>query len=165
MKFTEDFLPINEAVKINVDDLLRNLMEIKNEVEQVKIHLASSAKQDPPDTIFIEHFTPFYEENSVILAEALENSQKIKAYYIEVKCHIISQFLFFKTAKFLGEDDESLKKKNSTEFFKVFKQLSDTVRKFKTDEDERRKREARKAATAAAALKKKQQNPPLANKE
>ena len=83
-------------------DLLRNLMEIKNEVEQIKIHLASSTKLDPPDTYFINHFTPFYEENSVILAEALENSQKIKAYYIEVidKFYMNSQLIPFRLRNF-----------------------------------------------------------------
>jgi len=83
-------------------DLLRNLMEIKNEVEQIKIHLASSAKLDPPDTDFINHFTPFYEENSVILAEAFENSQKIKAYYIEVidEFHMKSELIPFRLPNF-----------------------------------------------------------------
>ena len=62
--------------------------------------LDASEKSSPPDTGFVTTFKKFYEESLPKITEAEITVVGNKTYYIE-------------SAKYLGEDDDSLKKKTS----------------------------------------------------
>jgi len=142
LEFTKDFDGVIEAAsKVSSENPVRDMTALKNKVISIKPQLEASESANPQDIGFITAFKAFYEESLPRVIEAEATAMSIKSYYIE-------------TAKFLGEDDDSLKKTTSEEFFGIIRDLVMNIKTVIKVYERKKKAEARKAIAAQKATKK-----------
>lgn len=116
-----------------------NCESFKGTTATIKNLIENGMKLSPPDEAFQRRFQPWFDENFPKAAETETYGNRAKEYYVDM-------------AKFLGEDEASMKKKQSGDYFKDLNGFFKGLKTLHDQEKAKREREA-KAKKAAAAKK------------
>ncbi len=103
----EMYKGLNKIKNRNIEDVVEEIMNIKEKFNTLRSHLENSENQKPPDQNFINKFQSFLAENGEKVVFLEEESLRVKEFY-------------FETMVFLGERERRLREKKSKEILKNY---------------------------------------------